>query len=150
MDIFSYRDQLVRDYRNYVEGFLEIKDARVRDFVMDELSKGALWTDPLIQLNPNFKPGAWIDDLVREGLLHEACAQVFRKGKNAEHRELQGQPFRLHQHQEDAIRAAVRNQSYVLTTGTGSGKSLAYIIPIVDHVLRNGSGRGIQAISRCA
>jgi hypothetical protein len=27
-----------------------------------------------------------------------------------------------------------------------SGKSLAYIIPIVDHVLRTGAGRGIQAI----
>ncbi|PYX94315.1 MAG: hypothetical protein DMG67_01845, partial [Acidobacteria bacterium] len=36
--------------------------------------------------------------------------------------------------------------SYVLTTGTGSGKSLAYIVPIVDYVLRHGSGKGIQAI----
>ncbi len=36
--------------------------------------------------------------------------------------------------------------NYVLTTGTGSGKSLAYIIPIVDHVLKRGSGRGVQAI----
>ena len=146
MDIFAYRDNLVRDYRAYVESFLEIKDVRVREFVLNELSNGALWTNPLIQLNPNFKPGAWIDDLVREGLLHETCARVFRKGKTVEHRGSQGQPFRLHRHQEDAIRAAARSQSYVLTTGTGSGKSLAYIIPIVDHVLRNGSGKGIQAI----
>ena len=38
--------------------------------------------------------------------------------------------------------------NYVLTTGTGSGKSLAYIVPIVDHVLRDaarGDGR-IKAI----
>jgi ATP-dependent helicase YprA (DUF1998 family) len=34
----------------------------------------------------------------------------------------------------------------VLTTGTGSGKSLAYLVPIVDFVLRRGSGRGIRAI----
>jgi len=34
----------------------------------------------------------------------------------------------------------------VLTTGTGSGKSLSYIVPIVDHVVRRGSGQGIQAI----
>jgi ATP-dependent helicase YprA (DUF1998 family) len=34
----------------------------------------------------------------------------------------------------------------VRTTGTGSGKSLAYIVPIVDHVLRRGGGRGIQAV----
>lgn len=146
MDIFAYRDSLVRDYRDYVESFLAIKDDRVRDFVLEELRQGALWTNPLIQLNPNFKPGAWIDHLVAEGLLHETCAQVFRKGKKVEQREIQGKPFRLHQHQEDAIRAAAQNQSYVLTTGTGSGKSLSYIIPIVDHVLRHGSGKGIQAI----
>jgi ATP-dependent helicase YprA (DUF1998 family) len=34
----------------------------------------------------------------------------------------------------------------VLTSGTGSGKSLTYIVPIVDHVLRRGSGQGIQAV----
>ena len=43
--------------------------------------------------------------------------------------------LRLHQHQREAIEAARTGHSYVLTTGTGSGKSLAYIIPIVDRVL---------------
>ena len=41
---------------------------------------------------------------------------------------------------------ANEGHSYALTTGTGSGKSLAYIVPIVDHVLRRGAGHGIQAI----
>ena len=45
---------------------------------------------------------------------------------------------------------ARRVESYVLTTGTGSGKSLAYFIPIVDDVLRRkragDAGKGITAI----
>ena len=49
-----------------------------------------------------------------------------------------------------ALDAARAGGSYVLTTGTGSGKSLAYIIPIVDHVLRSrvaeGPRRGVKAI----
>src|SRR6202008_1439657 len=45
------------------------------------------------------------------------------------------QELRLHRHQKEAIEAARTGKSYVLTTGTGSGKSLAYIIPIVDRVL---------------
>jgi hypothetical protein len=47
------------------------------------------------------------------------------------------------------IAAAGRGGSYVLTTGTGSGKSLAYFIPIVDAVLcqgPRGARRGIAAI----
>ena len=47
-----------------------------------------------------------------------------------------GQELRLHRHQKEAIEAARTGKSYVLTTGTGSGKSLAYIIPIVDKVLK--------------
>ena len=54
--------------------------------------------------------------------------------------------LRPHRHQADAIRTARAGHNYVLTTGTGSGKSLAYIVPVVDHVLRRGPGRGIQAI----
>src|SRR5207248_239934 len=57
-----------------------------------------------------------------------------------------GRPLRLHRHQSDAVRTAQRGEHYVLTTGTGSGKSLAYIVPIVDRVLKRGSGRGVQAI----
>ncbi len=58
----------------------------------------------------------------------------------------QGEDLRLHRHPADAIRMVCEGHNYVLTTGTGSGKSLAYIIPIVDQALRCGPGRGIQAI----
>ena len=101
-----------------------------------------LWPDPLIQLNPSFQYGGTIDELVAEGILHSECARVFRAGKDRG----EGQTLRLYQHQTEAVRKARAGRNYVLTTGTGSGKSLAYIIPIVDHVLRNGSGKGIQAI----
>lgn len=57
-----------------------------------------------------------------------------------------GGPIRLHRHQVEAIEAARQRVPYVLTTSTGSGKSLAYIIPIVDQILRRGRGQGIQAI----
>lgn len=109
----------------------------------ERLAEGALWPEPLIQLNPSFEPGEWIDDLVASGVLHEECARIFRIKPEATD---PGRPLRLYRHQADAIRAARSGQHYVLTTGTGSGKSLSYIVPIVDHVLRRGSGRGIQAI----
>ena len=48
--------------------------------------------------------------------------------------------------QDEAIQGLNLISSYVLTTGTGSGKSLSYIIPIVDHILKKGSGGGIKAI----
>ena len=70
--------------------------------------------------------------------------KIFRRNKSSENPE--GEELRLHRHQAEAIKAAHTGASYVLTTGTGSGKSLTYIIPIVDHVLRRRPGKGIQAI----
>ena len=98
----------------------------------------------MIQLNPTFKPGKTIDELISEGLLHHSCFDIFRRDKTSTPGS--GTILRLHAHQEEAIRKAKEGRSYVLTTGTGSGKSLAYIVPIVDRVLAEGSGKGIRAI----
>ncbi len=142
--IFDFRHQLIHDYASYVQSFLQIRDQRIREHVQGQMALGAFWPEPLIQLNPLFEPGDSIDALVAEGVLHPECARIFRKGKSQE--DEQGQPLRLHRHQSEAVRVARSGASYVLTTGTGSGKSLSYILPIVDQVLRSGSGRGIQAI----
>ena len=143
MDIFDLRNRLVQDYSNYIQSFILIQDARARKYVDENIENGLLWPDPLIQLNPSFETGEWIDDLVQQEVLHEECARIFRIKEDPEE---EGKPLRLHQHQSDAVKAAKTGNNYILTTGTGSGKSLAYIVPIVDHVLRLGSGKGIQAI----
>jgi ATP-dependent helicase YprA (DUF1998 family) len=143
LDVFALRDRLVGDYESYVGSFIKIKDARIEEEVMRSLDEGLLWPDPLIQLNPTFEPGDRIEELVDEAVLHNECARIFRTGKDRDH---SGIALRLHRHQSEVIRTARAGYNYVLTTGMGSGKSLACIVPIVDHVLRRGPGRGIQAI----
>lgn len=143
MDVFKLRENLISDYANYVSGFVRIRDERTRQKIDEEIAAGLLWPQALVQINPAFEQGGWIDELVASDLLHVECKKIFRRGKG----ETAGdQPMRLHRHQVEAIHASKTGDNYVLTTGTGSGKSLAYIVPIVDHVLRNGSGRGIRAI----
>lgn len=67
-------------------------------------------------------------------MLHSICADIFRSGPTADLP--QGEPLSLYKHQEQAIALASKGESYVVTTGTGSGKSLCFFIPIVDAVLR--------------
>ncbi|MBN9376529.1 MAG: DEAD/DEAH box helicase, partial [Cellulomonas sp.] len=142
MDAFKVHRNLIEDYKKFTEGFVDIRDERVKASVEAQAAAGAQWPDPWLSLNPSFATGGSVDDLVAEGLLRPEAKAIFRVGKDKG----PGQPLVFHKHQADAIRAARTGASYVLTTGTGSGKSLAYIVPIVDHVLRRGSGRGVQAI----
>jgi superfamily II DNA/RNA helicase len=144
MNVFEVRKSLVADYRNYVQSFVEIADPRINKEVSAHFEEGQLWPEPLLQLNPSFEAGSTVDELVDNGVLDLACRSIFRGGKSSGHPG--GRTMRLHRHQDEAIRIARKGSSYVLTTGTGSGKSLAYIIPIVDHVLRTGTGKGIKAI----
>ena len=144
MDVFDLRARLVDDYQSYTRSFIKIRDPRIDGFVDAALTTGAFWPEPLLQLNPTFLPGGTIDELVGTGVLHPECARIFRIDKTDSDRT--GKELVLHEHQRQAILKSKEGRSYVLTSGTGSGKSLTYIVPIVDHVLRHGSGRGIQAI----
>lgn len=145
MDIFDLRDEIVlHDYADYAGSFISISDSRIKEEVDTKFASGLLWPEPLLQLNPSFASGGSVDDLVQKKILTPQCSEIFRIGKTET--DPAGRPMQLYRHQTDAILAAQKKENYVLTTGTGSGKSLSYIIPIVDHVLKNGTGKGIQAI----
>jgi ATP-dependent helicase YprA (DUF1998 family) len=144
MDIFDLRGRLVDDYARYTRSFIKIADPQIKGKVDGALDAGHLWPEPLLQLNPTFLPGGTVDDLVADGTLHAECARIFRLDKTDD--DQIGKQLLLHKHQTDGILKAKEGRSFVLTSGTGSGKSLTYIVPIVDHVLRNGSGKGVQGI----
>ncbi|MHB1740880.1 MAG: DEAD/DEAH box helicase, partial [Actinomycetes bacterium] len=144
MDAFEVHRRLIADYRAFTEGFVDVRDERIRAVVDQQSAIGAQWPDPWLSLNPSFASGGGVGELVAGGLLHPECERIFRV--KADQPDAGSVPITLHRHQREAIEVAGTGASYVLTTGTGSGKSLAYIVPIVDRVLRSGSGHGVQAI----
>ena len=92
------------------------------------MRESIFWPDALLQLNPSYQQAETVAELSASGLLTTATVDVFRDEK--------GNSIRLHRHQSDAVRIAARGESYVVTSGTGSGKSLTYFIPIFDAILR--------------
>ena len=128
MDVFALRERVVNDYKSYIESFVRIRDKRINDFVQEQFTSGMLWPDPILQLNPAYENGPTLDDLAAKGVILPGTAKFFRRSD--------GGPIRLYKHQDEAIEIARKNEPYVVTTGTGSGKSLTYLIPIYDHILR--------------
>jgi len=127
MDVFALRSTLVDGYAAFARSFTRIRADDLRHQVDSAYADGRFWPEPLIQINPRFKPGHDIAALVAGGVLHPRCAEIFA---------IDGATLRLHAHQEHAIALAANGQSYVVTTGTGSGKSLCFFVPIVDALLR--------------
>jgi hypothetical protein len=80
--MFILRQQLVRDFSEYIHSFLTIRRPVISDYIQKELQAGALWPEPLVQLNPSFEPGKLIEELVEEGTLDTRCASIFRRDKS--------------------------------------------------------------------
>lgn len=139
MDIFQLRDHVIDEYSQYTQSFLTILDPAIQHFVATKLQSGSLWPDALIQLSPSYEQGSTVEALVHAQKLHPLCDQIFRK---SDHRSLH-----LYSHQAKALELAQEKKHYIVTTGTGSGKSLTYILPIFDYVLKHNPEQGqVRAI----
>lgn len=139
MSIFDLHTAVVSDYRDFVRSFFTIADDRARGYVEQKIDEESnLWPESLLQVSPSYQRAATVDDLRERGLLHPDTAAIFRTPD--------GKPFHLYQHQVEALERARgvhtggAPQSYVVTSGTGSGKSYTYFVPIIDDLIRNPRG----------
>lgn len=140
MDVFSLRDSIVGEYRKFATSFTTIHAEDIRAQVEAIYSQGRFWPDPLLQINPSYKLGLNLETLIANGALDPHTADIFRAN---------GASLSLYKHQEQAVVLASQGESYVVTTGTGSGKSLCFFIPIVSAVLaekRTTAARRTRAI----
>jgi superfamily II DNA or RNA helicase len=134
MNIFSVHADVIKDYKSYITGFINIQDESIRKTVENELEAGKLWPDPLLQFNPAFRAGDSVETLCNEGILHPAVANIFHG-------------YSLYEHQADAIRKGRQGEGFIVTSGTGSGKSLTYLATIFNDLLLHPPAKpGVRAV----
>jgi ATP-dependent helicase YprA (DUF1998 family) len=127
VDVFDLDRTLLADYASFARSFTQIRAKDIRDQIDAIYASRRFWPEALITINPHFERGASVEDLTKEGSLHRDVARVFR---------VDGRSITLYRHQTQAVAKAVAGQSFVVTTGTGSGKSLCFFIPIIDAAIR--------------
>lgn len=133
MNVFETHHRIVGDYASYIRSFLNITDKEISDVVESELSRGKLWPDPLLQFNPAYEMAGSVEDLAARKLLHPDIPKIF-KG------------YSLYRHQKEAIELGVNGKDFIVTSGTGSGKSLTYIGTIFHHLLNSPDAKGGTAV----
>jgi len=133
MNVFQTHSKIVNDYATYIRSFLNIADQDIKNHVETELKQGKLWPEPLLQFNPSFEMAGNVSDLTKTGILHKDLADIF-KG------------YSLYRHQVQAIQLGTQHRDFVVTSGTGSGKSLTYIGSIFHYLLSNPNASGIVAV----
>lgn len=77
-DVFALRDRVVKEYREYFESFVNIRDADTERFVRSRLEAGDQWPDAVLQLNPAYEPGPTLRELADSGTITRETARARR------------------------------------------------------------------------
>jgi ATP-dependent helicase YprA (DUF1998 family) len=130
-------------YRSYLLTTFAFRDPIVSKLFRDQLqTPGAVAKGPFLEATPPFLPDVTLADLCREGLLAEELLRV--------NPEVFPPKRHLYRHQVQAIRKMLSGRNVVVATGTGSGKTESFLIPILNHLLhekRQGTlGPGVRAL----
>lgn len=142
MNVFELDENVIRTYESFSRSFSNIRAQDLSEQISSIYREGTFWPEPLLGINPRYLSGPTIPELVASGDLDPALSSIFAKGPARE-------PIRLYRHQAQAIAKAKTGQSYIVTSGTGSGKSLCFFVPVVDDIVRlrrAGAGKGTKAI----
>ena len=136
IDPLLLRDRLRSTLARYISTAVPVSATRapglaaaVRRALEDkslQLTKG-----PFLESLPDFGKKGSIRRLVDAGVLTDHWRVLQETGFER----LFERPF--HTHQEDAIRKATKGRNFIVATGTGSGKTECFLLPIVDRLLRD-------------
>lgn len=141
MDLIRLASQIEKRYRRYLKTTFYFKDPVLRRSFEQALDSGHLSKGPYLEATPVFKRGLTPAKFFKDHLRVEAD-EGFLKA-------VQGDRY-LYQHQQEAIQKVFQGRNIVVATGTGSGKTEAFLYPILLHLYQEFQskqlGPGVRAL----
>lgn len=133
MEAFKSHQSIIEDYKKFLKSFFNISDKRIKEEIenkFEENSNGDSYLpEPLIQFNPSYRTDLSLKNI---GGVHPELENILGK-------------LNLYHHQVDAIKQGIYGNGFIVTSGTGSGKSLTFLATIFNDILKN-PGKGVRAI----
>lgn len=143
MDVTATTDHLSVTYRRYLRSLLPVKDAALAASLRTAIEDSPLLTKgPVLEATPPYAPGASLRDLIAEGVLGDGFARLGGPALPLDRS--------LYAHQERAIRKAEAGRNLVVATGTGSGKTESFLLPVLSALTAERDadtlGPGVRAL----
>lgn len=124
---------ITEKYYRYLKTSFNIGKPYAAEFEHLLKSENSLAKGPFLDVTDSFKGGFCIKDLIEEGLLPKSFSRINMN---------QTRPLYLHQ--EKALRkVAEEGRNLVVSTGTGSGKTESFMLPVLRHLVNEVEDRTI-------
>ena len=142
-------DNIRDEFIGYISTLFHISDKDyAAQFAAALREEGAIAKGPYLDVSDSYKTGKSLAQMIEEG---EASSLFHSLEGDIPDGEKEIQINRgLYLHQERALRKTNKGKNLIVTTGTGSGKTECFIIPIINHLLREAEegtlSSGVRAI----
>lgn len=124
MDILHLFENLKNNYKDYIGSFANIKDSRIEAVVNQSIQEEKVWPKALVQFNPFFEQGIGVSEMIAKGLpIHPELELFFSNN--------------FYKHQQEAIELGCQDKEFIVTSGTGSGKSRTFMATIFNYILHH-------------
>ncbi|MBQ8425790.1 MAG: DEAD/DEAH box helicase [Clostridia bacterium] len=131
-NIIESSKAIVEKYQRYLKTIFDIKDEDYKGIFLEKLkdtnpfSKG-----PFLDVTNSFEKGSPVKNLIEDNVISkdfEKIPSIYNKT--------------LHKHQEKSLRKIINGRNLVVSTGTGSGKTESFLVPILNNLMREKEEKG--------
>ena len=138
------------EFISYIETSFSFADENLRKKLKEELDK-IVSSGPWLEINDVFKSGLSIEQLIAKGILSSLFKELeVRKPTTRLYKKILPISRPLYLHQQKAIETIVSGKNAIVSTGTGSGKTNCFLIPVINELLREKEagtlGPGVRAL----
>jgi len=125
-------DEIKKEYIGYINTTFHFRNQNLQKKLLEQLDK-TVSNGPFVEIKDSFKSGKSIEELINNGTLSPLFRDLERNKKYPPKLPVSRL---LYLHQEKAIVKIVEGKNVVVSTGTGSGKTNCFLIPVINELLR--------------
>lgn len=129
----SISSELKDMYKNFILSSFPMKNIELKKKLENSIdNEKLLWNGPFISISSKYKKGQKSREFLKECNFEDILIEMMEVDK-------------FYLHQEEAINSIIEDNNTVVSTGTGSGKTETFILPILDYCLKHRE-KGLKAI----
>jgi len=125
-------DEIKKEYIGYIGTTFHFRNQNLQKKLLVELDK-TVANGPFVEIKDSFRSGKTIEEFINNGTLSPLFRDLERDKK---YRSKLPVSRPLYMHQDKAIEKIVAGKNVVVSTGTGSGKTDCFLIPVINELLR--------------
>lgn len=131
-NVIQASKNIARKYQRYLQTVFDISDPEYKALFLQQLNQSEPFAKgPYLDVVDSFKKGNTVKDLIENGVLNKGFEKID---------DIYGKT--LYVHQETALKRAMEGHSLIVSTGTGSGKTESFLLPILNSLMQEKDANG--------